>query len=186
MYCLKSNELSSFSPLLFLAITVCFCHCLASVSSSAIKSAIKCVGNSFKISATFTSSFMFMPPPSPRVVFTSTDSPSMIRTIAFWPLFVVVSGVVRAKELLLLLLFITAFHRVNSAPIRRADVDGVAGTRVAAMASAGVDVEPMSFFFMLFVARLSSSSFSTSSKETGEEMSRKFGWFALRSSNPIL
>ena len=110
----------------------------------------------------------------------------MIRTIAFWPLFVVVvSGVVRAKELLLLLLFITAFHRVNSAPIRRADVDGVAGTRVAAMASAGVDVEPMSFL-MLFVARLSSSiSFSTS-KETGEEMSRKFGWFALRSSNPIL
>ena len=100
----------------------------------------------------------------------------MIRTIAFWPLcvvvvvVVVVSGVVVVRAEL--------FHRVNSAPIRRADVDGVAGTRVAAMASAGVVgvvehppsmVVSLMAFFVVFVALLLSSSswFSTSKASRG-------------------
>ena len=100
----------------------------------------------------------------------------MIRTIAFWPLcvvvvVVVVSGVVVVRAEL--------FHRVNSAPIRRADVDGVAGTRVAAMASAGVVgvvehppsmvVSLMAFFVVVVVALLLSSSswFSTSKASRG-------------------
>ena len=95
----------------------------------------------------------------------------MIRTIAFWPLcvvvvvvVVVVSGVVVVRAEL--------FHRVNSAPIRRADVDGVAGTRVAAMASAGVVgvvehppsmvVSLMAFFVVVALLLSSSSWFSTS------------------------
>ena len=101
----------------------------------------------------------------------------MIRTIAFWPLcvvvVVVVSGVVVVRAEL--------FHRVNSAPIRRADVDGVAGTRVAAMASAGVVgvvehppsmvVSLMAFFVVVVVVALllssSSSWFSTSKASRG-------------------
>ena len=96
----------------------------------------------------------------------------MIRTIAFWPLcvvvvvVVVVSGVVVVRAEL--------FHRVNSAPIRRADVDGVAGTRVAAMASAGVVgvvehppsmvVSLMAFFVVVIALLLSSSSWFSTSK----------------------
>ena len=100
----------------------------------------------------------------------------MIRTIAFWPLcvvvvvvVVVVSGVVVVRAEL--------FHRVNSAPIRRADVDGVAGTRVAAMASAGVVgvvehppsmvVSLMAFFVVVALLLSSSSWFSTSKASRG-------------------